>query len=142
MLALDVGDRRIGVAVSDPTRLVARPLAVVTRQSNLDAAARIRALAEENQASLIVVGIPVTGTGDLGPQATKTNHFAQMLRKHLSLPIETWNEAFSTEDAQRQLIAMGISRARRRDMLDAAAAAVILDDWLNAHRPPPAPPPL
>lgn len=142
VLALDVGDRRIGVAVSDPTELVARPLLVITRTSNQIDAEKIRALAEEHQGNRIVVGLPMTTSGEVGPQAMKTHAFIRSLRRHVSVPIETWNEAFSTADAQQEMIAMGIPRGRRKDMLDAAAAAVILDDWLNAHRAPPGPPSL
>lgn len=138
VLALDVGDRRIGVAVSDPTGLVARPLTVLIRRSNAVDAEAIRALAEQNEAKLIVVGLPVTSEGEIGPQAQKTLAFVRYLREHLPHQIETWDERFTTEDAERELIAMGLRRRRRKELLDAAAAAIILDEWLAAqrHAPP------
>ncbi|HLH74180.1 MAG TPA: Holliday junction resolvase RuvX [Chloroflexota bacterium] len=135
-MALDVGDRRIGVAISDPSGLIARPLTVIARRSNLQAAETIRELAERNGVELVVVGVPLQEENHGGLQAIKTLAFARFLRKQISLPIETWDERFSTADAEREMIAQGIRRSRRREMLDAAAAAVILDDWLNSHRPP------
>jgi putative Holliday junction resolvase len=134
VLALDVGDRRIGVAVSDPTGLLARPLAVIQRRSNRVDAGVIRRLAEEAAADAVVVGLPLGADGEVGEQARKSLAFARYLRRHLPLKIETWDERLSTRDAQDQLIAQGVRRARRRELLDAAAAAVILDDWLMAHR--------
>lgn len=137
VLALDVGDRRIGVAVSDPTGLVARPLSVITRKSNRLDAEKIRALVQGNQVELVVVGLPVTENDEIGLQAEKTLAFVRFLRKQLAVPVETTDERYTSADAQREMIAMGIPRARRKEMLDAAAAAVILDDWLTAHRSPP-----
>src|SRR5579883_385768 len=131
VMALDVGDRRIGVAISDPSGLIARPLTVIARRSNLQAAETIRELAERNGVELVVVGVPLQEENHGGLQAIKTLAFARFLRKQISLPIETWDERFSTADAEREMIAQGIRRSRRREMLDAAAAAVILDDWLN-----------
>ncbi len=134
VLALDVGDRRIGAAVSDPTGLLARPLTVFVRKSNADDLAVIRRLIDQNDVHQVVVGIPLSTDDTIGPQAQKALAFARYLQKHLSVPVETWDERFSTSDAERELIALGISRRRRKALLDAAAAAVILDDWLTAHR--------
>ncbi len=134
VLALDVGDRRIGAAVSDPTGLIARPLTVIVRKSHADDLAAIQRLIQQNDVHLVVVGIPLSADDTIGPQAQKTLEFTRYLQKHLSVPIETWDERFSTADAERELIALGIRRQRRKALLDAAAAAVILDDWLTAHR--------
>jgi putative holliday junction resolvase len=135
-LALDVGDRRIGVAISDPTRLLARPLTVLARRSNQVDAATIRQLADEHDATTIVVGIPYGADDDIGPQAQKTLAFARYLRRHLPFEVATWDERLSTQDAERELIAQGARRARRRELLDAAAAAVILGDWLSSQPRP------
>lgn len=133
-LALDVGDRRIGVAVSDPTELLARPLLVITRKSNDEAADAIGRLATEHGARVVVVGLPIGSEGELGEQARKTRTFARFLRRRLRIEVITWDERLSTQDAQREMIAQGVRRSRRNEMLDAAAAAVILDDWLTARR--------
>ncbi|HVC31941.1 MAG TPA: Holliday junction resolvase RuvX [Chloroflexota bacterium] len=140
-LGLDVGDRRIGVAVSDPTGLVARPLTVFVRTSNQAAAATIGQIADQNEADVIVVGVPFSGDEQIGLQAQKTLAFVRYLRAHLSRRVETWDERFTTVEAQREMIELGIRRSRRKELLDAAAAAIILDEWLAAHRPGVAPPP-
>ncbi len=134
VLALDVGDRRIGVAVSDPTGLIARPVTVIARKTHRADLAAIQELVKRNDVHLVVVGLPLSADNTVGPQAQKTLEFVRYLRKHLPLPIETWDERLTTEDAQREMIALGIRRSRRKELLDAAAAALILDDWLTAHR--------
>ncbi len=133
-LGLDVGDRRIGVAVSDPTGLIARPLTVVQRHSNADDGAVIRRLVDESGAEHVVVGLPRASDTSLGAQARKTLGFVRYLRRQLTIPVSTWDERFSTHDAQEALLAAGVGRAKRKAMLDAAAAAVILDEWLTAQR--------
>jgi putative Holliday junction resolvase len=135
VLALDVGDRRVGIAVSDPTELLARPHSVLLRRSNAIDAEAIRRIVVDLEVRAIVVGLPVDTDASIGPQAKKTRAYARFLRRALGLPIETWNESYSTVDAEQILIAQNIPKAKRRDMIDAAAAAVILDDWLLAHRP-------
>lgn len=134
ILALDVGDRRIGLAVSDPTELVARPVTVINRQSNLLDAEAVRRHVDSSGARLIVVGLPLASDDLPGPQARRTKAFVRYLRKALPVPVETWDERFSTIDAQNELLAQGIRRSRRKGLLDAAAAAVILDEWLTSRR--------
>jgi len=140
-LALDVGDRRIGVAVSDPTRLVARPLSVLRRRSNVDDAEAIRFIADQHQATTIIVGLPLGADDQVGSQAQKAIAFTRFLRRHLTHEVVSWDERLSTCDAERQMLASGVRRKRRKALIDAAAAAVILDGWLEAQRPvsPPAP---
>ena len=142
VLGLDVGDRRIGVAISDPFGLTVRPLSVITRRSNQQAADAIRDLAERNEVDKVVVGVPFRAESEVGTQAQKILAFVRFLKTRIQQPIETWDERFSTADAEQAMIAMGVRRTRRREMIDAAAAAVILDDWFTAHRPPSAPSPL
>lgn len=134
VLGLDVGNRRIGVAVSDSTELIARPVTTITRQSNALDAAAIGRLAEADGARLIVVGLPLSSDDSLGPQARLTKAFVRYLRKALPLPIETWDERYTTVEAQQTMISQGVRRSRRKELIDAAAAAVILDEWLTARR--------
>ncbi len=134
VLALDVGDRRIGVAISDPTELLARPVATIVRRSNASDLAEIGRLALANQARLIVVGLPVASDDSLGEQGRRTKAFVRYLRKSQDIPVETWDERYSTLEAQQIMIAQGVRRERRRSQIDAAAAAVILDEWLTAQR--------
>ena len=139
ILALDVGDRRIGVALSDPTGLLATPLTAVdrldARPSEFD---EILRLAQENEVESIVVGMPVTLSGRLGRQARQVRDFISELSDRTDLPIETVDERYSTVQAQRMLNESerrpSRNRNRERGHLDASAAAVILQSYLDSKR--------
>ncbi len=134
LLALDVGDVRIGVAVCDSLEIAAFPVGIVRRVGSLkrDIAA-VGALATEQEAEGIVVGLPLSLNGDVGPQAQKTQGFARALANLLPIPIVLWDESLSSVEAEEILIAQGVSRAKRRLRIDQTAAAVILESYL-AHR--------
>jgi putative Holliday junction resolvase len=134
VLGLDVGDRRVGVAVSDPTELLARPVSVLVRRSNAIDAVAIGQIVADLGIRAIVVGTPLAADSTLGVQAKKTRAYVKFLRKSLDVPIVTWDERFSTVDAQNLMISQNVARAKRRDLIDAAAAAVILGEWLAAQR--------
>jgi putative Holliday junction resolvase len=126
-----VGERRIGVALSDEQGWLAAPLVVVERRGAVRDFPRISALVQAHGAARVVVGLPRTLTGDIGPQARRVQRWSARLSPHLSVPIEYWDERYSTAEAARRLAEMP---ARRRPGIDAAAAAVILQDYLDAHR--------
>ena len=129
ILALDVGDSRIGLALSDPTGMLASPLGAVERgPSDLDDI--IRAV-EENEVVEIVVGLPLSMSGDSGAQAGKTRAFIRDLKARTNLPIKTVDERLSTLQAQDMLRQSGRRRQRDRGRVDAAAAAVILQAYLD-----------
>ena len=138
-MALDVGDRRIGVALSDPTGLLATPLTAVdrldARPSEFD---EIISLAQENDVEAIIVGMPVTLAGRLGYQARQVRDFISELSDRTGLPIETVDERYSTVQAQRMLneSERRPSRDRNQDRghLDASAAAVFLQSYLDFRR--------
>jgi putative Holliday junction resolvase len=130
-LCLDVGERRIGVAVSDTAGWLASPLLVVERREAQRDFARIAALIHEQQAERVVVGLPRTLDGDIGPQARRVQRWTGRLQSHVAVPIVYWDERYSTAEATRRLAAMP---SRRRPGVDAAAAAVILQDYLDANR--------
>jgi putative Holliday junction resolvase len=132
-MGLDVGERRIGVALSDPTGLIARPLAVLFRESNERVGKVIARLVTAHEVSEIVVGLPVASETSLGEQGRRTLRFIRQLRRHVIVPILTWDEAYSSEEATRRLIERGVTRLKRRSTLDAAAAAVILQEWLDGR---------
>jgi putative Holliday junction resolvase len=134
VLGLDVGDRRIGVAVSDPTGLLARPLTVIIRRSNREDAENIRQLAQTNCATQIIVGLPLESDDHIGEQARRTLAFVRFLKKNGTLPVVTWDERFSTREAEQELIAAGVRRSHRRERLDSVAAAVLLEEWLASQR--------
>ncbi len=128
-LGLDVGDRRVGLALSDPTGLLASPFGVVERGPS-DVADIVR-IAEENEAVEIVVGLPLSMSGDSGAQAGKVRDFIRELRSQTDLPVKTVDERLSTVQAQGMLQRSGRRRQRDRGQLDAAAAAVILQTYLD-----------
>jgi putative Holliday junction resolvase len=134
LLGLDVGDVKIGVAVCDSLEFAAFPVGLVRRVGSLkrDVAA-IAALAAEQEAEGIVIGLPLSLNGEVGPQAQKTQGFAKALANVLPLPVLLWDESLSSVEAEELLIAQGVSRAKRRDRIDQTAAALILESYL-AHR--------
>lgn len=132
MLGLDVGDKRIGVAVSDETALIATPLRVVKRGSG-DRAEIGRMVAEWN-ANRVVVGLPTGLSGREGPQATAVRAYADALAVALDVPVTYWDERLTTAIAERALIEAGHRRAERKERIDAVAAAIILQSYLDAVR--------
>ena len=132
-LALDVGDERIGVAISDLSGFLARPLEVVRRVAGPASFHRIAALIEEHQVSQIVVGLPLLPDGSEGKQVQSTRAYVRGLEQHVAVPILWWDERDSTRRAQRRMINNGRSRKRRRSRIDAVAAAVILQEYLDQN---------
>jgi len=132
VLALDVGERRIGVAVSDPLGLWARPLQVITRRSKQEDYAAIAGLVEEYEAARVVVGHPLSLDGQVGPQALRVERYAAGLAERLSIPIVLWDERLSTAEAERLLHDAGETSREFRGRIDAVAAAVILQSYLDA----------
>ena len=130
-VCLDVGERRIGVAVSDEEGWLASPLMVVERRGAPRDFARIAALVDDQRGERLVVGLPRTLDGAIGPQARRVQRWTTRLQEHVTVPIVYWDERYSTAEAARLLAARP---ARRPPGIDAAAAAVILQDYLDANR--------
>jgi len=133
ILGLDVGDVRIGVAVSDPLEVIAQPLASVKRISVSKDVESIKRLAEENETGKIVVGIPKTLDDEVGIQAQKVLDFVESLGKALEIPIVLWDERFTTAEAERALIEADMSRRKRKKVIDKVAAVLILQGYLDSH---------
>ena len=129
VLALDYGSARTGVAVSDPTGTVARPLGVVEAAATEQGIARLVQLAREEGVERVVVGLPVTLRGERGAQAEETDRFVELLREALDLPIESFDERFTTKLAERGL--REISPGRAKQPPDAVAAAHLLASYLT-----------
>ena len=134
VLALDIGDKRIGVAVSDPVGLIATPLTTITRRGDLDGIEQVLRLADEQEAGQIIAGIPLSLSGKSGPQADRVAAFVQKLTDATTLPIKTVDERYSTVEAERLLREIGVKPSRDRARVDAAAAAVILQSYLDSVR--------
>lgn len=133
VLALDVGSKRIGVAISDPTGFLASPLTVIERRDLRSDFERIAKLLRQEGAERVVVGLPLSLSGDVGPQALVVLEFKEALEKALDVSVETWDERFSTVGAQEALRAQGVRARKQRERIDAAAAAFILQGYLDAQ---------
>lgn len=134
-LAVDPGDRRIGIAVSDPTATIANPETVLKHHSRLVDAASIAAIAREQEVGLIVVGATYDEEGELTPQGRKANRLAEAIRTQTDVPVILWDEAGSTQAARSARIQMGVKRSRRSGHLDELAAVVILQSYLDSREP-------
>ena len=134
VLALDLGDKRIGVAISQLGGALALPDGVITRRSWSHVIAEIRARLDAVQADRIVVGLPLRMDGTEGPAAVAVRKFVQRLQATVSVPIHVQDERLSTSEAERSLIAADVRRRRRRAVRDAAAAAIILQTYLDRRR--------
>jgi putative Holliday junction resolvase len=122
VLALDYGSARTGVAVSDPTGTLARPLGVVERAATKNGLVELERLAREEEVERIVVGLPLTLRGERGEQAAETERFVEALRGAVGVPVELYDERFTTSLARQ---------AGGSASLDSRAAAVLLDEWLT-----------
>lgn len=134
ILALDVGDRRIGVAISDSLGLIAQQLTVLTRQGAAADAAAVGQLVASHQAERIVIGLPLTMRGEHGPQAKKVTAFANTLRHVTSAPMDFVDERLTTVEGERALLATGASRRKRKAVIDQVAAQLILQQYLDTQR--------
>lgn len=134
IVALDVGEARIGVAVCDELELIATPRALIRRKST---AAALDAVAQEitrAEAELVVVGLPVSFDGQLHGQARANQAFAEKLRRRITIPLIYADETLSSVRAEERLREMGVRPERIRERIDAEAAAVILEDVLEQRR--------
>jgi len=132
-LAVDPGEKHIGLALSDPSGIVARPLTTLKHEAREKDAARIAALAVAHQADMILVGLALDASGAVGPQARRAERLVEALRALTALPVTTYDESFSTEAARRALLTGGRKRRARREQIHAAAAAALLQSYLDAH---------
>ncbi|NIQ81251.1 MAG: Holliday junction resolvase RuvX [Anaerolineae bacterium] len=133
-MALDIGDRRIGVAVSDPSKTLATSLQVVRRRSDEADVSAIASLVEEYDVEKIIVGHPLQMDGTAGEQARRVEAYAERLREAVRVPIILRDEGFSTVRAREMMIEAGTKQKDRRTRIDAVAAAVILQDYLDSLR--------
>jgi putative Holliday junction resolvase len=134
LIGLDLGTKTIGVATSDPDRRLAAPVETIARKNFTADAQRLLALAAERNAVGLVLGLPVNMDGSEGPRAQSSRAFARNLAKLTDLPIALWDERLSTAAVERELIAADVSRARRAAVIDAHAAAYILQGALDRLR--------
>jgi putative Holliday junction resolvase len=132
VIAVDPGEKRLGIAVSDPSGTIARPLAVLNHVSYEDNAARIVRIAQEQEAGMILIGQSLDMDGNPTVQGKRASRLADVIRRKTDLKVELWDESFSTQDARSIRIRMGASRKKRSGHLDDVAAAVTLQSFLDA----------
>jgi putative Holliday junction resolvase len=136
-LGLDVGSKTIGVAISDELALAAHPDHVIARAGTAPDVATVVALVRARDVAAVVVGLPYELSGAIGPRAKRVRVFTDALRAALPPGVELHeqDERFTTALAERVLIEADVSRARRKDVIDKQAAAIILQGWLDFRRP-------
>ena len=135
ILGIDHGEQRIGVAVSDETGTIARPLTVLKHVSRSVDVAQIASVAGEQNAELIVVGQSFDEEGQPNAAGRSAERFAEALKSQTVLPVLLWDESLSTVDARSMRLEMGVPRKKRGGHLDDAAAAVMLQSYLDSQRP-------
>jgi putative Holliday junction resolvase len=133
ILAVDPGESHLGLAVSDEGELIARPLATLRHTARAADAAGIVAAAREQRAGTIVVGYALDGDGRPGPQARRAEKLAEVLRGQTAVPIVLYDESFSSQEAAEALRVTGKPRRRQREQIHAAAAAALLQNYLDGH---------
>ena len=131
VMGLDVGDKRIGVAVSDGLGLTAQGIDTVSRDNYVDA---LKSIIEEYEVKSVVVGIPRMLNGTIGIQAEKVLEFIEDLKAAIQLPVFLWDERLSTVAAERVLLEANMSRKKRKTLRDKVAAIVILQNYLDSRK--------
>lgn len=135
ILAVDPGEKRLGLALSDPTGTIANPLGVLPHRSRAVDAAAIAQIASENLVELIVVGASLDSEGAPTPQSRRAGRLANAIRFQTNLPVTLWDESGSTQAARAARLAMGAPQSRRRGHLDELAATYILQTYLDSQPP-------
>ena len=134
IMGIDFGERRIGVALSDPLGMAAHPFSIITRRSNADDIAAIETAARENEVIRIVIGLPLNMDGTPGRLTENVQRFGRLLEEKLKLPVEYYDERLTTWEAERILVEEAdMSREKRKKVRDKLAASFILQAYLDKH---------
>ena len=132
-LGIDHGNVRIGVAISDPTGSLARPLRIMKHISRSEDALNVANLAQVEGCQVIVVGLPLDADGSMGFRARSVNRFIEELQCQTDLSVIAWDESHSTQHALQASISRGEGKKKRQEAMDDQAAAIILQDYLDNH---------
>lgn len=133
ILGIDLGEKRIGIAVSDPGGIIAQSAGHVERGTPAETLERLRALAAQREAGGVVVGLPLNMNGSEGPAARAAREFADSLRRGLGIPVELWDERLTTAEADSLMKSAGLSRRARAARVDGIAAQRILQSYLDCR---------
>lgn len=131
ILGIDWGERRLGLALSDETRTVASPYTVERCRSDRERIRSILRHVNDQQVGKVVIGIPLSLSGEEGPTGRAVRRFSELLERQLEVPLELWDERLTTGSAQRALIEAGLRRTRRKEVVDKVAASVMLQSYLD-----------
>jgi len=132
IMALDVGEKRVGVAISDKTRVIAQNLMTLNRKNLKDDLKTLKNIVEEKKVHLIVVGLPLNMNGTLGKKAEEILKFKDLIERRIGIDVETYDERLSSKEAEAILIKADISRKKRKGKIDKIAAQIILQNYLNS----------
>jgi putative holliday junction resolvase len=133
VLAVDPGEKRIGLAISDPTGTLARPLSVIKHEARDKDAEKIAQIANEERVGLIVIGWALDSEGQVGYRARKAERLAEVVRDKTDIPIRMWDESGTTQAAIQSRVELGVSRKKRKGHLDDLAASILLQDFINQN---------
>ena len=134
-MGVDYGEKRVGLALSDPLGITAQPLECIERENDAQVAGELERLIQTHDIEHVVVGLPVNLSGNDSPQTKRARRFISRLRKNLGVKIETWDERLSSDEAERALIDMDVRRSRRKERRDIVAAQLILQGYLDTKGP-------
>ncbi|MDP4177514.1 MAG: Holliday junction resolvase RuvX [Bacillota bacterium] len=132
VIGLDVGDRTIGVAVSDPLGYTAQGITTIRRKSIENDLAELKDICDKYNADTLLVGLPKNMNGTLGPQSEKVMEFCEIVKEKIALPIKMWDERLTTVAAHRIMLEADLSRAKRKKIVDKIAATFILQGYLDS----------
>lgn len=133
-MGIDLGDVRVGIALSDEFRWTAQGLEVIKRESDEQVIRRIQELVDQYEVQDIVLGYPKNMNGTIGPRGERTREFSEALEQELHLPIHLWDERLSSVAAERVLLEADVSRKKRKQVIDKMAAQMILQGYLGSLR--------
>ncbi|NMM65592.1 Holliday junction resolvase RuvX [Clostridium sp. P21] len=132
ILGLDIGDRTIGVAVSDPLGITAQGITTIRRKSKDADIKELKSICDEYNVDTIVSGLPKNMNGTLGPQSEKVMKFCEIIKESIGLPIKMWDERLTTVAAHRAMLEADLSRNKRKKIVDKMAAIYILQGYLDS----------
>jgi len=131
IMGLDLGEKRIGIAFSDPMGWTAQGHSILQRKGLKKDLSYLQELCQEFQVEKIVLGLPLNMNGTMGPRALETQEFARALQEALKIPVDFWDERLSSKSAERVLLEADLSRKRRKELIDKIAAVHILQAYLD-----------
>lgn len=134
ILGIDIGSKRIGVALSDELGIIAQGLPTLERTKDEDIVESLKDIVKTKDVKEVVVGLPINMNGSYGPQAKGAIAFTELLKEKLKIPIKLWDERMTTLEVEKVMIDGGVSRQKRKTKIDKLAAQVILQSYLNSTK--------